>query len=567
MAHTGKVYLVGAGPGHPELLTLKAAELIKSGDVIVYDRLIQEEVLALAKPSAERIYMGKPVGKHDSRQDEVHELLVRKAREGNTVIRLKGGDPFLFGRGGEEAEYLVEHGVPFEVIPGVCSALSAPLSAGIAVTHRDLASSVAIVTGHNADNAQDRLDWGALAKLDTLVFLMAVHNVDKIAAKLIENGRSPDTPASMIQMAFWHDERVVVGTLQNIGAEIRRAGIKPPATLVIGEVVRLHEKLQCSKRDLQRTPDGGARFQPAPLPDELFRVAAGAIGAQVLGWALDNCIFDFLETPSTAYQVAHQLQLNAEALSEILHALVALGLVESRPEGYRNLELASRYLRRASPYSLRDLLRFNCAQSGDWDDVARFARYGQPAEAARDGELHSAGCESLASFAAPAVVEKFSDEPRRLLLIGWGGDAYRNELWKRWPEAGVTIVNPFHGDKLATVTHDYDTVVLSGVFQSADPAQIERVLNFATAHLGREGTLVLHDAFLPSGTLPAPEVVLASLARQIANHGYRIWSVDRLEAMLERFGFTTIKSDPVLAGHVVVTAARTKAKSAVMAAD
>ena len=134
----GKVYIVGAGPGHPELLTLKAAELLRTCDVVVYDRLIQEEVLALAKPSAEKIYMGKPVGRHETRQQEIHELLVRKAREGKVVVRLKGGDPFVFGRGGEEAEYLADHGIPFEVIPGVSSAFAGPLAAGIAVTHRML---------------------------------------------------------------------------------------------------------------------------------------------------------------------------------------------------------------------------------------------------------------------------------------------------------------------------------------------------------------------------------------------------------------------------------------------
>ena len=177
----GKVYLVGAGPGHPELLTLKAAKLLETGDVIVYDRLIQEEVLALAKPSAERIYMGKKVGIHESRQDEIHELLLRKAREGKIVVRLKGGDPFLFGRGGEEAEFLAGHGVPFEVVPGVSSALAAPLSAGIAVTHRDAASAIAIVTGHEASRQESRLNWQALAGMDTLVFLMAVRNTGRIA--------------------------------------------------------------------------------------------------------------------------------------------------------------------------------------------------------------------------------------------------------------------------------------------------------------------------------------------------------------------------------------------------
>lgn len=243
MSKVGKVYLVGAGPGDPDLLTIRAVQRISIGDVIVYDRLIQQGVLALAKTSAEKIYMGKPPG-HHSRQDEIHELLVEKAREGKTVIRLKGGDPFLFGRGGEEVEYLAEHGVPFEVVPGVSSSLSAPLSANIAVTHRAASSSVAIVTGHNAIGNQERVDWQALAKIDTLVFLMGVHNINTIARKLIAAGRPAATPAAIIQMAFWDGEHVVTGTLENIGAEVQRAGIEPPATLVVGEVVRLRERLQ-----------------------------------------------------------------------------------------------------------------------------------------------------------------------------------------------------------------------------------------------------------------------------------------------------------------------------------
>ncbi|MFZ0913104.1 MAG: uroporphyrinogen-III C-methyltransferase [Candidatus Korobacteraceae bacterium] len=243
MSKVGKVYLVGAGPGDPDLLTIRAVQRISIGDVIVYDRLIQQGVLALAKTSAEKIYMGKPPG-HHSRQDEIHELLVEKAREGKSVIRLKGGDPFLFGRGGEEVEYLAEHGVPFEVVPGVSSCLSAPLSANIAVTHRAASSSVAIVTGHNAIGNQERVDWQALAKIDTLVFLMGVHNIDTIARKLIAAGRPAGTPAAIIQMAYWDGEHVVTGTLENIGAEVHRAGVEPPATLVVGEVVRLRERLQ-----------------------------------------------------------------------------------------------------------------------------------------------------------------------------------------------------------------------------------------------------------------------------------------------------------------------------------
>ncbi|SPF32250.1 uroporphyrinogen-III C-methyltransferase-like protein DsrWa [Candidatus Sulfotelmatobacter kueseliae] len=241
---SGKVYLVGAGPGHPDLLTVRAVRLIQAADVIVYDRLIQQEVLALAKPTAQKIFMGKALGKHASRQSKIHELLVQQAKLGKVVIRLKGGDPFLFGRGGEEAEYLVEHGVAFEVVPGVSSCLSAPLSAGIPVTHRDVASSVVIVTGHNSCGHDDRTDWQALSKVDTLVVLMSVHNVGRITQALIDAGRSCDTPAAMVQMAFWPGQQVVVGTLETIAEEVRRARVEAPATLVIGEVVRLHEKLK-----------------------------------------------------------------------------------------------------------------------------------------------------------------------------------------------------------------------------------------------------------------------------------------------------------------------------------
>ena len=248
----GKVFLVGAGPGHPELLTVKAARLLRRADVVVYDRLIQDEVLALAKPAAECIYMGKPVGKLGARQEEIHSLLAQKAGEGKVVVRLKGGDPFLFGRGGEEAEYLAERGIPFEVIPGVSSALAAPLSAGIPVTHREAASTVAIVTGRLARGAGGRLNWKALSRMDTLIFLMSVHNLRFISDNLIRHGRSPATPAAMIQMAFWPDEQVVSGTLADIAAAVEKARIKPPATLVVGEVVRLRGKLKDAQRDLRR---------------------------------------------------------------------------------------------------------------------------------------------------------------------------------------------------------------------------------------------------------------------------------------------------------------------------
>ncbi len=252
MKHLGKVYLVGAGPGHPELLTVKAVNLLREADVVVYDRLIQEEVLALGNPAAEWIYMGKTVGGHISRQQDIHELLVRKAREGKIVVRLKGGDPFLFGRGAEEAEYLVDHGIPFDVIPGVCSALSAPLSVGIPVTHRDMASGVAIVTGHfSTDENEKALDISALSRMPTIIVLMGVHNVATISQRLMEAGRDPSTPAAIVQTAFWPEERTVISTLDRIAEDAARQGIVAPATLVIGEVVRMHDKLKVAARELQ----------------------------------------------------------------------------------------------------------------------------------------------------------------------------------------------------------------------------------------------------------------------------------------------------------------------------
>jgi uroporphyrinogen III methyltransferase/synthase len=240
----GTVYLVGAGPGHPDLLTVKALRLLQAADVVVYDRLVLDAVLGLARPSAERIFMGKPAGAHASRQDDINELLLAKAREGKTVVRLKGGDPFLFGRGAEEAEFLARHGIPFQVVPGISSALAAPMAAGIAVTHREVASSVAIVTGHECRSERSRLDWAALARLDTLVFLMAVENLGRISARLMQNGRAADTPAALVQMASWPDEHVLVGTLGTIATDAAGADIRPPATLVVGEVVRLRERLR-----------------------------------------------------------------------------------------------------------------------------------------------------------------------------------------------------------------------------------------------------------------------------------------------------------------------------------
>jgi uroporphyrin-III C-methyltransferase len=239
----GTVHLVGAGPGHPDLLTVRAVSLLKIADVIVYDRLVQPAVLDLAPPSAERIFVGKMLGGPESAQRDIHRVLLEKAREGKTVVRLKGGDPFLFGRGGEEAEFLSAHGVPFDVVPGVSAAIAAPLRAHIPVTHRGVSACVAFVTGHEAQDEGSGVAWDALARIPTLVVMMGVGNVRQISARLIDGGRAASTPVAIIQMAFWDDERVVTSTLGAIADDVERLGIQPPATLVVGEVVRLRDRL------------------------------------------------------------------------------------------------------------------------------------------------------------------------------------------------------------------------------------------------------------------------------------------------------------------------------------
>ncbi len=242
----GKVYLVGAGPGDPELITLRGANCLTEAEVIVHDRLVDDRVLQRAAPGAERIYVGKSAGRHALDQREINQLLVTKAREGKVVVRLKGGDPFLFGRGGEEAEALANAGIPFEVVPGVSASNAVPAYAGISVTHRGLASSMAVVTGHE-DPTKDRssIAWDKLATgVDTLVFLMGMGNLEQIAGELTRNGRSASTPVAVIQEGTGPRQRTLVGNLGNIAAVAAESDFSPPAVIVVGEVVSLRESLR-----------------------------------------------------------------------------------------------------------------------------------------------------------------------------------------------------------------------------------------------------------------------------------------------------------------------------------
>jgi uroporphyrin-III C-methyltransferase len=236
----GKVYLVGAGPGDPGLLTLRGREVLERCDTVVYDALVNPAILDFAPPEAERIDAGKRCGRSGMTQPEIHSLLIARARRGEIVVRLKGGDPFLFGRGGEEALALSNAGVEWEAAPGVSSALAAPAAAGIPVTHRGLSSSLAVLTAHDPG----RVDWRAAAAFDTVVFLMAWQHLEKICEGLRDQGRAGETPAAVIQYGSWPEQRAVAADLASIAPVARAEGLGPPAVLVVGDVVSLAEKLR-----------------------------------------------------------------------------------------------------------------------------------------------------------------------------------------------------------------------------------------------------------------------------------------------------------------------------------
>lgn len=233
-----KIYLVGAGPGDPELITVKGLDLIKKADVIIYDRLASEGLLKHAREDAKLIYVGKRTGDHKFVQPEINDILVKEAADDKIIVRLKGGDPFVFGRGGEEITKLIEHGIAFEVVPGVTSAISVPALAGIPVTDRRYSSSFTIVTGkEDPAKEEERLDYGNL-NADTVIVLMGVGNLPKISKQMLRT-RDADTPVAIIESGASDKQRVVTGTLANIAEKAKSENVKPPAIIVIGDVVKL----------------------------------------------------------------------------------------------------------------------------------------------------------------------------------------------------------------------------------------------------------------------------------------------------------------------------------------
>ena len=268
LAPPGEVYLVGAGPGDPELLTLRAYRLMQTADVALYDHLVSNDVLDLLPASTRRVYVGKERDRHTMPQEAINELLVRLAKEGLRVLRLKGGDPFIFGRGGEEIDTLAAQGVRFEVVPGITAALGVASYAGIPLTHRDCAQACLFVTGHLKDGSMD-LDWPALARpRQTVVVYMGLLGLPVLCAGLVAHGLSADTPAAVVQQGTTREQRVVTGTLRTLASQVADAMLMPPTLIIIGDVVRLRERLNWYR------PGDAARAAVERLP-----VDPGAVSA------------------------------------------------------------------------------------------------------------------------------------------------------------------------------------------------------------------------------------------------------------------------------------------------
>lgn len=282
----GIVYLVGAGPGDPKLITVKGLECIQKSDTIIYDRLVSNRILSFARPEGELIYVGKSPERHTLGQTDINRLLVKKALSGKTVTRLKGGDPFVFGRGGEEAEALAEAGVSFEIVPGVTSAIAAAAYAGIPVTHRDFTSTLAIITGNEDPlKKNSSIDWAKISTgAGTLVFLMGMANLPHITKRLMENGRSPLTPAALVRWGTRPEQRTLVGTLEDISRKAENEAFKNPALIIVGEVVALREKLNW--------------FEKKPLFGQRILVTRAREQASVLSEALEALGAEPLEFPT-----------------------------------------------------------------------------------------------------------------------------------------------------------------------------------------------------------------------------------------------------------------------------
>ncbi len=306
----GKVYLIGAGPGDPGLITLKGRECLNKADVVIYDHLANPRLLAHAKPETEKMYVGKRSDEHTVEQERINELLVEEARRGRTVARLKGGDAFIFGRGGEEALFLAENEIDFEIVPGVSSAYAVPAYAGIPVTHRGLASDVSFITGHAQQSGMGPgISWEMLAKSGgTLVFLMGVKNLSTIAQELVRHGKSARTPAAVVRWGTMTDQQTLTGTLEDIAEKVRTAKFRTPAIVVVGEVVKLREKL--------------AWFEKRPLFGRRIIITRAAGQQGSLGSLLEEAGAEIIEFPTIEIQPVDDYSVFDNAVKKMAENII-----------------------------------------------------------------------------------------------------------------------------------------------------------------------------------------------------------------------------------------------------
>jgi uroporphyrinogen III methyltransferase/synthase len=300
----GKVYLIGAGPGDIKLITVKGLECIKKADIIVYDRLANARLLSYKREDAELIFVGKGPDKHTLTQDEINQVLVREAEKGKVVARLKGGDPYVFGRGGEEAEVLKSRNIPFEIVPGITSAIAVPAYAGIPVTHRDFTSTFTVITGHEDPTKEETIiNWPRLASdPGTLIFLMGVGNLPKIVEKLTSNGKAGDTPVALIRWGTRPEQQVVTGVLDNIVAEVEKAGLTSPAIIIVGQVVTLRDTLKW--------------FENKPLFGQRVLVTRAREQASILAEKIEELGGEAWEFPTIAIRPPEDLTPLDQAIRE-----------------------------------------------------------------------------------------------------------------------------------------------------------------------------------------------------------------------------------------------------------
>jgi uroporphyrinogen III methyltransferase/synthase len=441
----GTVYLVGAGPGDPGLVTRRALDLIASADAILHDRLIPPGVLEGARPDADMRYVGKRPGGRSMTQDEINALLVELASAGRTVVRLKGGDPFVFGRGGEEAQALAAAGIPFEVVPGVTAGVAAPAYAGIPVTQRDDASAVAFVTGHeDPAKAESALDWEALAAFPgTLVLYMGVRNLALIARRLTEAGRPPEQAAAVIERGTLPGQRVVTGTLADIAERVAEAGIEPPAITVVGEVARLRDTLAW----LERRPLFGkrvvvtrARAQASELADRLRTLGASVVEAPAIRIAprsaaevdpaidrIDEYVLVCLTSPNGAALLFESLERLGRDARDLAGATVAAigpgtaaelrrrgvvadvvpqrSVAEALVEALAAVPIEGRRVLVARAADARDVLPQALAERGA--DVEVLALYDTVAEPLAADQIEAAASADYVTFTSSSTVRYF----------------------------------------------------------------------------------------------------------------------------------------------------------------